>query len=119
MAETLRGDPSEKSAELAPEVGPTNTVYIAVFPGNAWASWHLLGQPNTFLAPAAAAFARQLLVALAAEAECRWVVWGLLQRQLSSVAFDFDDYASQRWACFGMYKDWATDPTAWARSYLM
>ena len=58
--------------------------------------------------PAAAAFARQLLVALAAEAECRWVVWGLLQRQLSSVSFDFGDYAAQRWACFGLYKAWAT-----------
>ena len=112
-AETLRGDPGEKKlGQLRP--------FISLYSHrNAWASWHLLGQPNTFLAPAAAAFARQLLVALAAEAECRWVVWGLLQRQLSSVAFDFDDYASQRWACFGLYKDWATDPTAWARSYLM
>jgi choline/ethanolamine kinase len=58
--------------------------------------------------PAAAAFARRLLVAFAAEAELRWVVWGLLQQQLSSVSFDFGDYASQRWACFGLYKAWAT-----------
>merc|ERR1712060_59973 len=57
---------------------------------------------------AAGFFARQLLVALAAEAECRWVVWGLLQRQLSSVSFDFADYAAQRWRCYGTYAAWAT-----------
>lgn len=57
---------------------------------------------------AAGEFAERLLVAFAAEAECRWVVWGLLQRQLSTVPFDFADYALQRWACFKLYQEWAT-----------
>jgi thiamine kinase-like enzyme len=56
--------------------------------------------------PSAAKFAKKLLVGFAAEAECRWVVWGLLQQQLSSVPFDFGDYALQRWACFETYKAW-------------
>lgn len=57
---------------------------------------------------AAGVFARQLLVAMAAEAECRWIVWGLLQMQISSVSFDFGDYAAQRWSCYSRYKAWAT-----------
>ena len=56
--------------------------------------------------PSVAKFARNLLVAFAAEAECRWIVWGLLQQQLSSVSFDFGDYALQRWTCFETYKAW-------------
>ena len=46
----------------------------------------------------------RLLLALAAEAELRWVCWGLLQRQLSTVSFDFGDYAAQRFACYNTYK---------------
>jgi len=48
----------------------------------------------------------RLLMALTAEAELRWVVWGLLQLQLSTVSFDYADYAKQRWACFRTYKQW-------------
>ena len=48
-------------------------------------------------------FATELLLAFAAEAELRWVVWGLLQLQLSSIAFDYGDYAVQRWRCYSTY----------------
>lgn len=67
--------------------------------------------------PRAAVFARQLLVAFASEAECRWVVWGLLQQQLSSVSFDFGDYALQRWACYETYKGWLSGDQTPARVY--
>lgn len=56
----------------------------------------------------AMAFATRLLVALAAEAELRWVVWGLLQAQLATVSFEYGDYASQRWGCYRTYVAWAS-----------
>ena len=49
-------------------------------------------------------FAFRLLLSFAAEAELRWVVWALLQSQLSTVEFDFLDYARQRWAAYGVYR---------------
>lgn len=55
-------------------------------------------------------FAMRLLVALAAEAELRWIVWGLLQAELSDADFDYHDYAAQRWRCFCTYKEWALTP---------
>ena len=54
-----------------------------------------------------AVYARRLLAALAAEAELRWVAWGLLQHQHSSVRFDYGDYAVQRWGCYATYRRWA------------
>lgn len=59
------------------------------------------------LSEVGAEFALKLLLALTAEAELRWVVWGLLQRQLSELSFDYGDYAKQRWAAFQVYKEWA------------
>ena len=56
----------------------------------------------------AMAFATRLLVALAAEAELRWVVWGLLQQQLATISFEYGDYASQRWGCYRTYVGWAS-----------
>ena len=52
-----------------------------------------------------ASFSQRLLLAMAAEFELRWVVWGLLQKQESSVEFDFYDYALQRWDCYHQYRD--------------
>ena len=40
---------SEKDAKLAQKLGQLQP-FIAVSHRNAWANWHLLGQPNTFLA---------------------------------------------------------------------
>ena len=45
-----------------------------------------------------------------AEAELRWIVWGLLQAELSDADFDYHDYAAQRWRCFCTYKEWALTP---------
>jgi thiamine kinase-like enzyme len=59
-----------------------------------------------FIDPAASQFVLRLLVAFAAEAELRWVTWGLLQAKLSAVSFDYGDYAAQRWRCYGTYKQW-------------
>ena len=63
------------------------------------------------LPDSAAQFALRLLVALSAENELRWVVWGLLQAQLSSMDFNYSDYAAQRWSCYCTYKQWALDGT--------
>jgi|Transcript_45201 thiamine kinase-like enzyme len=58
--------------------------------------------------PAAIEFALRLLIALAAEAELRWVVWGLVMwAKPPSAAFDYADYAAQRWRCYCTYKQWS------------
>ena len=41
---------SEKDAKLAQQLGQLQP-FTAVFPQEAWANWHILGQANTFLAP--------------------------------------------------------------------
>jgi hypothetical protein len=40
---------SEKEAKLAQKLGQLQH-FIAIFPSNAWADCHLLGQPDTFFA---------------------------------------------------------------------